>query len=462
MPSLEELLFKRSPEVNKFLPQYTGPSLEDWTSQVAGIKDYNSAALLYRSAFGSPSPTQGARRFFNEKLVPRELQDQYRSVIEANPIYQDWREWQRQNSSGGGGGFLHNLGKGVKKFVTKAPGAVLGGAYDYGQWLKSREGRKAIAIIGSMAVGGYAAGGGFGGAGAAAGTGAGAGAGFGGTAGGTGLGGIGGLGGVGGKLALGGGYKLSSKLRGGGGGGGGMNTGGQAGWIDPFLQGGGLSDTGGSGDSWYDTGWGKGLIKGGVSLLANKFLGDKTTEESQLSKLSRAPYESSEIQRFLPPELRAGAVGPMLQSGMGGIAELLRNPGGLSPTVSDAIRQRLAAESESIAQNYRGIGSQQAGAAARGNLPVSIKGALQSALDVAQERAQRGSRREALQDSDTLRRQDLEQTYKILDAILQFISSGRGQAIPGLSTSAQLSGNRQAAQLAAIGNLLSSGASQGG
>ena len=263
--------------------------------------------------------------------------------------------------------------------------------------------------------------------------------------------------------------------------------------VDPFLAGGGVAGAGGAAAAagggaslgadgfagigpwmseaagpsaaaapWWQSTLGKTGIKLGANFLTNKFLGGKTTEESQLSKLSRAPYESSDIQRFLPPELRAGAIGPALESGMSGIAELLRNPGGLSPTVSDAIRARLSEESQSIAQNFRGIGANQAGAAARGNQPMSIKGALQSALDVAQERAQRGARNEALTQSDTLRREDLGQAFKILDAILQFISSGRGQSIPGLARAADQSGNRQAAQLASIASLLSSGASQGG
>ena len=113
----------------------------------------------------------------------------------------------------------------------------------------------------------------------------------------------------------------------------------------------------------------------------------------------------------------------MLTSGMEGIAELLRNPGGLSPGVADAIRARLAEESQSIAQNYRGIESNMAGRAARTNAPVSIKNSLASALDVAQERAQRGARQTALTESDTLRRQDLSQVYALLDAPPHFTSS---------------------------------------
>jgi len=199
-------------------------------------------------------------------------------------------------------------------------------------------------------------------------------------------------------------------------------------------------------------------IKFGLGLAANKFLGGRTSEERAQSRFATAPYSSDVIQGFLPPALRDQFTGPMLTSGMEGIAELLRNPGGLSPGVADAIRARLAEESQSIAQNYRGIQSQQAGAAARGNVPTSIKGALQSALDVAQERAQRGARQTALTESDTLRRQDLSQVYALLDALLQFTSSGRGQATAGLGAAAQSSAQRQAAMMALIGNLLSSGA----
>jgi hypothetical protein len=188
----------------------------------------------------------------------------------------------------------------------------------------------------------------------------------------------------------------------------------------------------------------------------NKFLGGKTTEESQLSRMSRAPYESSEIQNFLPAALQTGATNPILQSGIANIGELIRNPGGLNPAVADAIRARLAAESQNIAQNYRGIASNQAGAAARGNLPVSLKGALQSALDISQERAQRGARGAALAESETLRREDVGQMYKLLDTLLQFTSSGRGQAIPGLNAAAQMSGQRQAAQQASYASILGS------
>lgn len=232
-----------------------------------------------------------------------------------------------------------------------------------------------------------------------------------------------------------------------------------AGWIDPFVAGGGLGATGGPAGAtavpWYNTGLGQTAIKSGLGYLANRFLNQQTGAERGMLEQSRAPYESWDIQRFLPPELRQQFTGPMLQSGMEGIAELLRNPGGLSPTVSDAIRARLAQESQGIAQSYRGIASQQAGAAARGNLPVSIKSSLQSALDIAQERAQRGARQTALTESDMLRRQDLQQVYALLDTIMQMISARQGQAVQGLGAASQSAQQRQAATLALISSLLS-------
>lgn len=232
------------------------------------------------------------------------------------------------------------------------------------------------------------------------------------------------------------------------------------GFNNPFNPGAGPNygmDTGGSNPSSGTGGfdWQKLLINLGLNFAANKVLGGRTSEEKALREFSTAPYESGNIQQFLPPALRENITGPMTLQGLMRIAEMLRNPGGLRGDVADAIRPRLAQESQTIAQNYRGIGSNQAGMLARTNAPVSIKNALQSALDVAQERAQRGARQTALSESEGLRREDTGQTYKLLDALLQFTSSGRGQAIPGLARSAEMSGTRQAAQQASYGNILS-------
>lgn len=194
------------------------------------------------------------------------------------------------------------------------------------------------------------------------------------------------------------------------------------------------------------------LIKTGLGTLGGSYL---NKQEAPGKDLSRAPFESGDLQRYLPPELRTGSTGPMINEGIQGIGELLRNPGGLSPSVLDAIRPRQAAESQSIAQNFRGIQSNQAGAAARGNVPLSIKGALQSALDVAQERAQRSSRNEALTSSDTMRRADLESVFQILDAILQFQQAGRGTATAGLGVGTALKSQQNAAMMAMMANLLS-------
>jgi hypothetical protein len=171
---------------------------------------------------------------------------------------------------------------------------------------------------------------------------------------------------------------------------------------------------------------------------------------SKTNRTAGARYENKRIQAFLPYELRSQFTGPILERGISGLDELISNPGGLSPNVSEAILPRLASESESIAQNYRGIQSQQAGAGARGNLPISIKSALQSALDVSQERAQRGARRDALTESEGLRRQDMGQLFKLLDMLNQFTSSGRGTAAGASAASSQASGQENAAIMSAI------------
>ena len=175
--------------------------------------------------------------------------------------------------------------------------------------------------------------------------------------------------------------------------------------------------------------------------------------EEEQKQLATEPFEGFRVQRFLPPSLRSANTTDTLRTGVQGIGELIRNPGGLSPTVSDAIRPRLAAESENIAGNFRNFQAENTGAAARSNTPVSLKDAVSRAINVAQERAQRGARRDALSDSDNLRRQDLSQTFSLLDAILQFIGSGRGQAVQGLGAAGGLEQNRKAANLSAIGSL---------
>ena len=170
-----------------------------------------------------------------------------------------------------------------------------------------------------------------------------------------------------------------------------------------------------------------------------------------------SPIESWYDQRHLPEPLQFKNTYPGLQAGIQNIGELMRNPGGLGGGLADAIRPRLASESESIAQQFRNLMQNQQGALARGNAPVSIKAALEQALGINQERAQRGARREAIMDSEQLRRQDTDQTYKLLQTILQFIQSGRGQATSQQAFDAQEKQSDDAktnALIGAIGSLL--------
>ena len=194
-------------------------------------------------------------------------------------------------------------------------------------------------------------------------------------------------------------------------------------------------------------------LKIGGTILANKLFNKGSS--GAIRSVSQSPFDSNLIQGFLPPSLRQGQVGGILQGGVQGIGDLIRNPGGLNPNVAQAILPSLSRTSENIATNFRGIGANQAGAAARGNLPVSIKNALSASLDVAQERAQRGARRSALTDSEELRRKDLSQVFQLLNTILQFTQSGRGGAITGIQASEGLNQQNFAANLASIGSILS-------
>ena len=195
-------------------------------------------------------------------------------------------------------------------------------------------------------------------------------------------------------------------------------------------------------------------VIGGIASA--KIGGRESSTEKSLKNFAKAGFESEKTQRFLPQSLQTSQTGDILQSGIQGIGNLIQNPGSLSPQVADAIRARLSSTSEGIASDFRGIRANQAGAGARSNLPVSIRNALSSALDVAQERAQRGARRGALQDTDALRRQDLSQTFNLLDAQLQFSSSGKGQAIQGLGGALGSANQRQAAKAAGIGSAITS------
>jgi hypothetical protein len=145
-----------------------------------------------------------------------------------------------------------------------------------------------------------------------------------------------------------------------------------------------------------------------------------------------------------------------VSSGLSNIGELMRNPGGLNPNIADAIRARLSMESDRISQNFRGIGQNQAGMAARTNAPVSIKNALSQALDVSQERAQRDARRTAMVDSEQLRRSDVGETYNILGTILDYINSAKGIGAGAQANAMNANNQRNAAVSGALGSFASS------
>lgn len=187
---------------------------------------------------------------------------------------------------------------------------------------------------------------------------------------------------------------------------------------------------------------------------ANLF-GPSATER-ELLDLAKSPFGGPQIQNFLPESLRSKNVNQLLQSGIQGIGNLIQNPGRLDPNVSDAIRPRLAGQSENLAQNFRGIRSQSAGTAARTNSPVSLKNSLAQALNVEEARGQRGLERNALSDSDQLRRQDLSQVFKIFEAMNAFVNSRFGGTAGILGQVAGSENDKKAAGIGAIGSLFSS------
>jgi hypothetical protein len=205
----------------------------------------------------------------------------------------------------------------------------------------------------------------------------------------------------------------------------------------------------------------------GIASLAtagyNYYKGSKAKQKAQ-SESDRLKYEASrpfeDLQFYLPPELRREQAGPLIGAGMEGIGNLIRNPGQLSSQVSSSVAPQVAAQSQGIAQDFRNQATNQAGAAGTNNLPSSLKALLQSAMGSSQEQAQRGARTQGLGSTDQLKREDLQHTYKLLDTIMQFISSGRGQAIPGLVGAAQnRSENYQRssnANMAALASMLQS------
>jgi hypothetical protein len=212
-------------------------------------------------------------------------------------------------------------------------------------------------------------------------------------------------------------------------------------------------------------GFGKGKLGGGgfdFGFDSPEDVARFNEQRAQMNPFRSGSFRGHTPQKFLPPALRWPQTGDILSTGVSNLGQLLRDPGGVSPTLFDAIEGRREQESQQISQNFENIRQEQAGQAARTNLPVSLKGALSKALDTAQARAERSSTQRAVSESEALRRQDLGQTFNLFDSILQFLSSGRGQATSGLRAAGQLEfgskllGDRDdAAALAGLGSALS-------
>lgn len=160
------------------------------------------------------------------------------------------------------------------------------------------------------------------------------------------------------------------------------------------------------------------------------------------------------IQRFLPAALRYDKIDPVLNRGFEQIAGLIDRPGRLASDVSEAIAPRLAVESSRIARDFTGTRQNVMGGLARGNAPVSIRSALDASLAAQESAAQGGARRQALMDTDALRRQDMSQVFSIIDAINSFINPRLGVASGPISQSIASQQQNRAANQAAIAGLI--------
>lgn len=148
----------------------------------------------------------------------------------------------------------------------------------------------------------------------------------------------------------------------------------------------------------------------------------RVREASETAAVRRADRD---LARFAP---ELGPVRPAVATGLEGIASLIQRPGALSPNIASAIQPRVAMESEATARNFANLLQEQAGMAARTNLPLSFKNALAAGTGIAGERAQRDIRRGAMAESEGLRRDDLSQVYELLDRLMQARGLGAQEA----------------------------------
>ena len=191
-----------------------------------------------------------------------------------------------------------------------------------------------------------------------------------------------------------------------------------------------------------------------MMMNRNASKGGTSGISKDLLKYSTSPYESKTMQEMLPPALGMANINPMMTAGMQRISAMLQTPGKLSGGVSGAVLPGQAMQSDALARTFQQAMANRAGALGNANLPSNIKAALMSALGGGQEAGQRGVRGEAYGASENLQRQDVQNTYKMLDAILQYISSARGQAIQGLGGAAQIDQANSAARTAQYGAMI--------
>lgn len=207
--------------------------------------------------------------------------------------------------------------------------------------------------------------------------------------------------------------------------------------------------------------------QGRAQVLADK---DRRKRDDPSDILTQQ-FNSMYLQKFLPFGFQTSQFDPrrggyqttdfgigLERAGRNLSQFLAQAPGSLSPSLAPAISARLASEQEMGARNIRNLQQEAGGNIARSNLGnTPFAAALQTAIEQAGARTQAEGRREALMQSEQLKRADMQTIFQTLDTLFKFVESGRSAeaAKAGLTFQGQQQQQTQnAAYLAAIGSLL--------
>ena len=176
-----------------------------------------------------------------------------------------------------------------------------------------------------------------------------------------------------------------------------------------------------------------------------------------------ASFEAFKGQKNLPDFLRTsmgryGEGGPTpfgqaLGTGATNLADLFRNPGGISPNLSSAIAPLMALRSQQIARDTQGASQQAAGGLARSGLGGSgMAQALEAAIQRAGQRDIADARSQATVQSEQLRRDDIG-TFLDTVNMLMSVANKKNRKPSQTAANKEAGTQRTAATLATVASL---------